>query len=78
MSTKYVLFVDSSVEFTHNSNLKRMLSLLESNQLSVVSPMTEDAKTQLLEGGCFDVISTPLSPAVSLPQPRAAHSTRLR
>lgn len=54
VSTKYVLFVDSSVEFTHNSNLKRMLSLLESNQLSVVSPMTEDAKTQLLEGGCFD------------------------
>ena len=32
ITTKYVLMIDSSVEFTHNSNLPRMLALLQSNQ----------------------------------------------
>ena len=56
VTTKYVLVVDSSVEFTHNSNLPRMLALLQSNQVSVVSPMTEDAVTNTLHTNCFDVL----------------------
>ena len=47
--------IDSSVEFTHNSNLPRMLALLQSNQVSVVSPMTEDAVSQTLSSNCFQV-----------------------
>ena len=45
------------MEFTHNSNLHRMIALLESSQLSVVSPMTEDATTNELSSHCFDVCS---------------------
>ena len=55
ITTKYVLMIDSSVEFTHNSNLPRMLALLQSNQVSVVSPMTEDAVSQTLSSNCFQV-----------------------
>ena len=55
VTTKYVLFIDSSVEFTHNSNLQRMIALLESAQLAVVSPMTENAATNELSSNCFDV-----------------------
>lgn len=56
VTTKFVLVIDSSVEFTHNSNLPRMLALLQSNQVSVVSPMTEDASSSTLHSNCYDVI----------------------
>ena len=56
MTTKYVLVVDSSVEFTHNSNIPKLLALVQSNQVSVASPMLEDAATNTLYGSCFDVL----------------------
>lgn len=56
VTTKFVLMIDSSVEFTHNTNLPRMLALLQSNQVSVVSPMTEDASSNTLHSNCFDVV----------------------
>ena len=61
ITTKYVLMIDSSVEFTHNSNLPRMLALLQSNQVNVVSPMTEDAVSQTLSSNCFQVCFFSLS-----------------
>ena len=50
-----MLVIDSSVEFTHNSNLPRLLALLQSNQAVVASPMLEDAATHTLIASCFDV-----------------------
>lgn len=56
MKTRYVLVVDASVEFTHNTNLPRMKLMLDSQQVRVVSPMLENAATSELSGQCFDVI----------------------
>lgn len=54
VKTRYVLVVDASVEFTHNSNLARLRSLLQSGQVHVATPMTEDASTSELFSQCFD------------------------
>ena len=78
MKTRYVLVVDASVEFTHNSNLARLRSLLQSGQVHVATPMTEDASTSELFSQCFDVGLPPLSPLVRLPLAHAADSARLR
>lgn len=56
VKTRYIFIVDASVEFTHNSNLPRMKSFLDSQQVLVVSPMLENAATNELFGQCFDVI----------------------
>lgn len=55
VKTRYVFLVDASVEFTHNTNLPRMKSMLDSRQVRVVSPMLENAATNELIGQCFDV-----------------------
>lgn len=56
MKTRYVFVVDASVEFTHNTNLPRMKSMLDSQQVRAVSPMLENAATSELSGQCFDVV----------------------
>ena len=78
VKTRYVLVVDASVEFTHNSNLARLRSLLQSGQVHVATPMTEDASTSELFSQCFDVGSLVSPPVVRLPRAHAADSARLR